>query len=120
MSEKEILIQPCDILIPAALENQITTENASKVQARFILELANGPTTSEADKILFEKNIIVIPDILANSGGVIVSYFEQVQNTYNYYWKEDEVNKLLKEKITEAAKNVYNISKNYSTFFRAG
>jgi glutamate dehydrogenase/leucine dehydrogenase len=119
MSEKDILLQACDILIPAALENQITVENASQIQARFILELANGPTTSEADKILFERNIIVIPDILANSGGVIVSYFEQVQNTYNYYWKEEEVNRLLKEKITDAAKNVYDTSKKYSTFLRA-
>ncbi len=119
MSEKDILLQPCDILIPAALENQITIENASQIQARYVLELANGPTTSEADTILFEKNIVVIPDILANSGWVIVSYFEQVQNTYNYYWKEEEVNRLLKEKIIDAAKSVYDTSKKYSTFLRA-
>ncbi len=120
LSEKEVLIQPCDILIPAALENQITKENASQIQASIILELANGPTTNEADTILFERWITVIPDILANSGGVIVSYFEQVQNTYNYYWKEEEVNKQLQEKITTAAKEVFETAKNYTTYLRAG
>lgn len=120
LSEKEVLIQPCDILIPAALENQITKENAPQIQASIILELANGPTTNEADAILFERWITVIPDVLANSGGVIVSYFEQVQNTYNYYWKEEEVNKQLQEKITTAAKEVFETAKNYTTYLRAG
>lgn len=120
ISEKEILIQPCDILIPAALENQITSENASQIQARIILELANWPTTSEADSILFEKWIVVIPDILANSGGVIVSYFEQVQNAYSYYWKEEEVNRLLKEKIEEASKDVFGMAQENKTFLRNG
>ena len=100
--------------------NLITKENASQIQASIILELANGPTTNEADTILFERWITVIPDILANSGGVIVSYFEQVQNTYNYYWKEEEVNKQLQEKITTAAKEVFETAKNYTTYLRAG
>ena len=96
--------QEVDILIPAALENQITLDNASKINktVRIIAEGANGPTTSEADKILEDKKILVIPDFLANAGGVTCSYFEQVQNNMNYYWEKDEVLGKLDVKMTAA------------------
>ena len=95
VTNKEILELECDVLVPAALENQITDKNADKIKAKIILELANGPTTPEADKILASKGVIVLPDILANAGGVTVSYFEWVQNNMGYYWDEEEVlNKL--------------------------
>lgn len=119
ISSKEILEMPCDILIPAALENQITKNNAWKIKASIILELANGPVTKEADEILFANNIMVIPDILANAGWVMVSYFEQVQNNMNYYWDAEEVDTKLKTKITLAAREVYKISKEHNTFLRS-
>lgn len=119
VSSKEILEMPCDILIPAALENQITKNNAWKIKASIILELANGPVTKEADEILFANNIMVIPDILANAWGVMVSYFEQVQNNMNYYWDAEEVDTKLKTKITLAAREVYKISKEHNTFLRS-
>lgn len=92
----------CDILIPAALENQITSENANNIKASLILELANGPITPDADTVLFQKSIPVIPDILANAGGVTVSYFEQVQNNANYFWSREEVQEKLKLKMEVA------------------
>ncbi|MCD5383053.1 Glu/Leu/Phe/Val dehydrogenase [Candidatus Gracilibacteria bacterium] len=119
LGAKEILEKECDILIPAALENQITDENADKIQAKYILELANGPITPEGDEILFKKGIIIIPDILANSGGVMVSYFEQVQNNMNFYWEEKEVSDKLYKKITNAAKNVFETAKEYKTHLRS-
>ncbi len=94
-NNQDLLTHPCDILVPAALENQLTKENADKIQASIILELANGPTTPDADTILDERWITVIPDILANAWWVTVSYFEQVQNNTNYYWTETEVNEKL-------------------------
>jgi len=115
---KDILELPVDILIPAALENQITVENASKIKAEIILELANWPITPEADVILEEKQIKVIPDILANAWGVMVSYFEQVQNNTNFYWEEDEVDLKLHKKITKAALEVYQTSKEFETSLR--
>jgi len=93
---------PCDILIPAALENQIRSDNADQLRARFLVEAANGPTTPTADRILFEKGIPVLPDILANSGGVTVSYFEWVQNFENQQWDEDIVNEKLQIKMQRA------------------
>jgi len=119
LEEKEVLEIACDILIPAALENQITTKNVKDIKAKLILELANGPITPEADKVLEEMKIDVIPDILANAGGVMVSYFEQVQNNINFYWEEDEVDAKLHKKITHAACDVYNTAKEYSTTYRA-
>lgn len=102
ITNSELLELECDILIPAALENQITSENANNIRARLILELANGPITPDADMVLFSKGIPVIPDILANAGGVTVSYFEQVQNNANYYWSRAEVQEKLKLKMETA------------------
>ena len=118
VSNKEILEKDCDILIPAALWNQITSKNAKKIKANCILELANWPVTTGADKILFEKNIKVIPDILANSGWVMVSYFEQVQNNINYYWEADEVDEKLHKKITKATVEVYEKAKEVNSHLR--
>ncbi len=98
---------PCDILIPAAMENQITSLNAAKVKAKYIIEGANGPTSGEADRILRERGIWVIPDILANAGGVTVSYFEWVQDIQAYFWNEDDVNHRLQDIITKAFKEIY-------------
>lgn len=91
ITNEQILTVACDVLVPAALENVITTENAGRIKAKAIVELANGPTTPDADEKLYKKGITVVPDVLANAGGVTVSYFEQVQNAYNYYWTEKEV-----------------------------
>jgi glutamate dehydrogenase len=108
ISNEELLTMDVDILIPAALENQITKDNADKIQARMLVEAANGPTTPEADEILFKKNMMVIPDILANAGGVTVSYFEWVQNIANYYWSKEEVDRKLEAIMVEAFEKVYN------------
>ena len=108
------------MLIPAALENQITGENAAGVQAKVIIEAANGPTTVEADKILEEKGIVVVPDILANAGGVVVSYFEWVQNIQSVSWTEDEVNKKLKEIMDAAFASVWDLAQEKHTTLRMG
>ncbi len=99
----------CDVLVPAAIEGQITDRNVDRIKARVVLELANGPTTPDADKVLHQKNILVLPDFLANAGGVTVSYFEQVQNTYNYYWSLQEVHKRLDHAMTDAFNAVYDM-----------
>ncbi len=91
ITNAQLLELECEVLVPAALENQITAENAARIKAKAVVELANGPTTPEADEILFGKGVSVVPDILANAGGVTVSYFEWVQNLMNYYWTEKEV-----------------------------
>jgi len=106
ISNDELLIQTCDILIPAALEGVITEKNAGTIKASHILELANNPTTKEADAILKERGVVVIPDFLANAGGVSVSYFEWVQNRQQYYWKIDRVHEELKEIMTKATNRV--------------
>ena len=116
----EFLELPCDILIPAALENQITVDNASKIQAKLILELANGPVTPDADAILFSRQIPVIPDILANAGGVTVSYFEQVQNGMNYFWSREEVQEKLKLKMNQALKWVLASAESHNVMLRTG
>lgn len=110
VSGKELLEHPCDILIPAAGEMQITVENASELKCRILAEGANGPTTLEADAVLREKGVFVIPDILANAGGVIVSYFEWVQDLQNFFWTEDEVNKKLRDILTRAFHEVLDMS----------
>jgi len=106
----ELLTLKCDVLIPAAIENQITEKNAEKIDCKIVLEGANGPTTPEADKILNKKEIYVVPDILANSGGVCVSYFEYVQDINSYFWKLDRINEELKRIIIEAFEETYKIS----------
>jgi len=113
ISNAELLELDVDILVPAALENQITLDNVDKIKAKIIAELANGPTTPDADDILYKKGVYVIPDFLCNAGGVTVSYFEQVQNSYGYYWKELEVHKLLDEKMTTAFHSVAEAAKAY-------
>jgi glutamate dehydrogenase (NAD(P)+) len=106
ITNEELLELPCDVLVPAALQNQITYKNADKIKAKMVAEGANGPTTTEADKILYEKEICLIPDILANSGGVTVSYFEWVQNLTREQWPLEKVNHKLEEKMTKAFNDV--------------
>ncbi|MFC4411335.1 Glu/Leu/Phe/Val dehydrogenase [Chungangia koreensis] len=110
ISNKELLELDCDILVPAAIENQITAENAHNIKANIIVEAANGPTTSEATKILFERGVLLVPDVLASAGGVTVSYFEWVQNNQGYYWTEEEVNTKMYKKMTEAFENIYTVA----------
>jgi len=107
-----------DVLVPAALENQITAQNAGTIKAKVIAEGANGPTTPEAHKTLHERGIFVIPDILANAGGVTTSYFEWVQDRHGYFWEEDEVNRRLEAKMCEAFKDVLDTSIRYKTDLR--
>lgn len=118
ISNSDLLLCDCDVLIPAALENQITAENANLVKAKYIIEAANGPTSVEADKILTEKGVEIVPDILANSGGVIVSYFEWVQNLQAFGWGEKEVNDKLKTLIVDAFNNVYDTKNQYKVSYR--
>lgn len=118
ITNAELLELPCDILIPAALENQITAENADRIKAKIVIEAANGPTSVEADEILNKKGVKVLPDILSNSGGVIVSYFEWVQNLQNFYWEEDDVNAKLKRQIVSAFNDVFDAREKYDCTFR--
>ncbi len=110
VTNAELLELPCDILIPAALENQIRGENAPRIQAKIIAEAANGPTTPEADQILFERGIFLIPDILANAGGVTVSYFEWVQDLQSFFWTEEETNARLLQIMNRSFDDVYKIA----------
>ncbi|MBS1493294.1 MAG: Glu/Leu/Phe/Val dehydrogenase [Bacteroidetes bacterium] len=120
VSNEELLELPCDILVPAAKEDQISAHNAGNIKAKLIVEGANGPTSADADQILRENKVMVIPDILANSGGVIVSYFEWVQDRIGYFWEEDDVNNRLNRMMREAFENVYNTAIKYDTTLRLG
>lgn len=111
LSNEDLLKLQVDVLFPAALENVITADNAGEVKAKIVAELANGPTTPEADKILHDNDVYVIPDFLCNAGGVTVSYFEQVQNAYNFYWPLAEVHQRLDEKMTAAFHAVHKMAR---------
>ncbi|KKS56889.1 MAG: Glutamate dehydrogenase [Parcubacteria group bacterium GW2011_GWA2_42_35] len=111
ISNNEILELECDVLVPSALDNVIAKDNADKIKAKIVLELANGPTAPEADEVLFKKGLIVLPDVLANAGGVVVSYFEWVQNNSGFYWSEKEVLEKLQPIMVGAFKKVWNLSK---------
>ncbi|GCA70160.1 catabolic NAD-specific glutamate dehydrogenase RocG [Microcystis aeruginosa NIES-2519] len=118
ISNEELLALDVDVLIPAALENQITAENADRVRAKYIFEVANGPTTSEADRILESKGILVFPDILVNAGGVTVSYFEWVQNRSGLYWRLNEINERLKERMVTEAEKVWSFAQEFDISLR--
>ena len=118
ISNEDLLGLPVTVLFPAALENVIRADNAEHLKCRICCELANGPTTPEADLILLDKGIVVLPDFLANAGGVTVSYFEQVQNAYNLYWELDEVHWRLDKRMTQAFRDVYEMSQRNRIDFR--
>ena len=111
ISNEELLELPCDVLVPAALGGQVTERNADRVHAKILAEGANGPTSPEADEILADRGVLVIPDILANAGGVIVSYFEWVQGLQYHFWRESEINSRLQEIMTRAFNRVNAMAK---------
>jgi glutamate dehydrogenase (NAD(P)+) len=118
ISNEDLLELDVPVLFPSALENVITEVNADRIKAKIICELANGPTTPEADEILFGKGVLVLPDFLANAGGVTVSYFEQVQNTYNYYWPVEDIHVQLDKKMTKAFHDVYSMHTEHGVHMR--
>jgi glutamate dehydrogenase (NAD(P)+) len=120
ISNEDLLLLECDVLAPCALEQVITADNASKVKASIICEGANGPITPTADEILFEKGVLVLPDILANAGGVVVSYFEWVQGLQEYFWKEDEVNAKLNDIVTRAFNETWALHESKGVSMRLG
>ncbi|MFA7653816.1 MAG: Glu/Leu/Phe/Val dehydrogenase [Candidatus Magasanikbacteria bacterium] len=120
VTNEELLELSVDVLVPAALENQITAENASRIKAKVVAELANGPTTPEADEILFKNGVLLIPDILTNAGGVTVSYFEQVQNAMNYYWTQEEVLAKLKPIMVDAFNEIWSMKEKHQVDMRTG
>ncbi|WAH39227.1 Glu/Leu/Phe/Val family dehydrogenase [Alicyclobacillus dauci] len=113
ITNEEFLTQACDVLIPAALENQLHEGNAGDIQASIVVEAANGPTTPAADEILNERGVLVLPDVLANAGGVTVSYFEWVQNNQGFYWTEEEVNQRLEEMMVKSVHNILTTAERY-------
>lgn len=110
ITNKELLELDCDILVPAAIENQITEENANNIKAKIVVEAANGPTTIEGTEILTNRGILLVPDVLASAGGVTVSYFEWVQNNQGYYWTEEEVDEKLEKILIKSFNNIYDLS----------
>jgi glutamate dehydrogenase (NAD(P)+) len=118
ITNEELLELDVTVLFPAALENQITSANADEIKAKIVAELANGPTTPEADEVLYENGIYVIPDFLCNAGGVTVSYFEQVQNAYDYYWELEQVHERLDKKMTAAFHAVHDTAQEYDVHNR--
>ncbi|HEX5734575.1 MAG TPA: Glu/Leu/Phe/Val dehydrogenase [Blastocatellia bacterium] len=118
ITNEELLKLDCEILVPAALENQITLDNAAEIKARIIAEAANGPVTPAADRILFEKGVFNIPDILANAGGVTVSYFEWVQDQYGFFWQDDEVDRYLEKIMVKAFHEVHQKATQYNVHMR--
>ena len=117
-TNEELLVADCDVLVPAAIENQITAENANDIKAHTIIELANGPTTPEADEILYKNDVTVIPDVLANAGGVTVSYFEWLQNIQNTSWSESETNRKLAEIMIESYDSIHEKVKQHKIDYR--
>ena len=120
ISNKDLLECDCDILVPAALEKVITRENAPRIRAKIVAEAANGPTLPEADAMLFERGIMVLPDILANAGGVSVSYFEWVQDLQENFWEEDEINVRLKRKMARAFRETHEQATRHGVDMRRG
>ncbi|PYS94906.1 MAG: glutamate dehydrogenase [Acidobacteria bacterium] len=118
ISNEKLLELECDVLVPAALENQITQENAPRIRAKIVAEAANGPTTPAADEILHKKGVFLIPDILANAGGVTVSYFEWVQSLQSFFWEEAQVNQHLEKVMTRAFREVLAIAKKFDVHMR--
>ena len=110
MSNEELLELPCDVLIPAALQGVITKANADRIEAKLIVEAANNPTTLEADEVLRDRGVFLVPDVLANAGGVTVSYFEWVQDLQNYFWSENEIVGRLREILSRAFDEVLAVS----------
>src|SRR6266581_895667 len=120
MPAEEVIEVDCDILLPAALENAITLANVGRVKAKIIAELANGPTTPGADEVLEDNGVLLIPDILANAGGVTVSYYEWVQDQYSFFWSENQINETLEQTMKTAFKSVYDTAQRYETDMRTG
>ncbi len=120
VTNRELLELPCDVLIPAALENQLTKENAARVRARLIVEAANGPTTPDAEEILYDKGVTLVPDILANAGGVTVSYFEWVQDLQRFFWAEHEINQRLESIMLRSYDAVCQKANEQNTHLRMG
>ncbi|HZH60149.1 MAG TPA: Glu/Leu/Phe/Val dehydrogenase [Metabacillus sp.] len=118
MTNKELLEKECDILVPAAISNQITAQNAFQIKASIVVEAANGPTTIEATKILNDRGVLLVPDILASAGGVTVSYFEWVQNNQGYYWSEEEVAVKLRQVMVDSFDNIYQMSQRHQVDMR--
>jgi glutamate dehydrogenase (NAD(P)+) len=120
ITNAELLELPCDILVPAALDSQITEQNADRIQARVVVEGANGPTTPAADRILADRGIYLVPDILANAGGVVVSYFEWVQDLQAFFWTEAEVNAKMEQILTSAFQQTVATAAQHVTDLRLG
>ena len=118
MKGTDALELPCDVLVPAATENQITTQNVSRIKAKLIVEGANGPCTAKASQILDQRGVMVVPDILANAGGVTVSYFEWVQDRMGYFWTEERVNNSLEQIMVKAFDDVWQTAEKYKVSMR--